>query len=159
MSEDQNKYSWWRYISAANATHGGSMIMLLVGLACGFMWGYYTKYKSYKSDGVEIVNQALNNQRLDKTSKIQMEKRSNELNQTLRSLGYSDTEIDFLLKGDVSTLDKIKNNFNRYIHNTDPYLPREECFDDYLGREAADEVNAAILTRFNKKPDGANDEE
>lgn len=158
QKNNENRNSWWQYIAAANATHGGSVIMLLIGLAVGFSWGYYTKYKSYKSDGAQIVNQAINNQRLDSTSTIQMVRRSDELGDALRSLGYSDSEIRFLIKGDVNALDKIKNKFNRYMSTGEAYTPRDDCSDDYLGREASEEVNELIISRFNKKADGSNEE-
>lgn len=160
---DQNKEqsdesrSFWKYLAAANATHGGSIIMLLIGLAVGFPWGYYTKYKSYKSDGAQIVNQAVNNQRLDKASEIQMERRSNDLTQTLRSMGYTQAEIDFLVKGDVTLLNQVKDVYSRFTGNG-IYKPREDCQDDYLGKQAADEVNQAIRDRFAKKPDGSNED-
>lgn len=143
--------SWWQYFLAGNRTAGGSMVMLVVGIVVGFGWGYYIKYKSFKSDGAEIVNQSVNNERLDLSSSLAMERRANELTETLKSIGHTASEIEFLLNGNVSTLDKFKDKFNQIRSDAELYTPREDCHDDYLGREASDKVNQFIQERFAKK--------
>jgi len=152
--DPQKPIGWWQYFVASNATTGGSVVMLIVGLGLGFPWGYYVKYKLFKSDGAEIVNQSLNNQRLDDTSTNQMERRSDELNQDLRTIGFSQSEIKLLLKGNTNTLGKLKNKFNSYVNDDPPYQSRIDCDDDYLGRESSNEVNQLINDRFNKRIDG-----
>lgn len=142
---------WWQYIMAANATGGGSVFLLLIGLAVGFGWGYHTKHKQHVAHSAEIVNQALNNKNLDKQTSNHMTHRNNDLVTTLMSLGYTTDEVDYLISGDVKLLTRIKNKFKNMVGDKD-HEPNPNCEDDYLGPEASDEINEHIMNRFNKRP-------
>ena len=148
MSEDTTKV--WDKIVRINSSGTGSFLMLLAGLGVGFVWGYHTKYKSYKADNAQIVNQSVNNKELDFVTTKDMTKRDQELHDALNGLGYNSSEINYLLKGDVSALDKLKTKIKQYATGEELYPPRQDCQDDYLGQEASENVNNEILERFNR---------
>lgn len=142
---------WWQYIVAANATGGGSAVMLLIGLAVGFVWGYYTKYKSYSNSGAEIVIQANDNARLDEIVNEKMKKNNHELRHTLEQLGYTTSQIKALFNGQQNTLDKFKDKVDRVFNNSEIYQSRQNCVDDYIGVEKSKQINQLILKRFNQE--------
>lgn len=153
VNSNQPKHPTWDRIVRINSSGAGSAIMLLIGLAVGFAWGYHTKYKSYKASGAQIVNQSLNNKKLDFVTSSDMSKRDKELHDALTELGYDSSEIKFLLKGDVNALDKLKAKIRSYTRSGELYPPRPDCSDDYLGQEASEKTNQQILERFNRVRD------
>ena len=133
-----------------NASGRGSFILCVIGLGVGFLWGYHTKAQSYKAKGAQIVNQSVNNKKLDFVTAKDMSKRTDELHDALSDLGYNESDIKFLLKGDVSALDKLKTTFKRYTTDGELYPPRQDCSDDYLGEETSNRTNEQILKRFKR---------
>lgn len=145
-----NKPGVWTRIVRLNTSGSGSFIMLVIGLAVGFAWGYHTRTQSYKAKGAEIINQSINNKKLDSITSDDMIKRKGELYEALSELGYNNSEIEFLIKGDTSALDKLKETFKRYTTDGELYPPRQDCSDDYLGEKASTKTNEQILKWFEK---------
>ena len=129
---------------AANATGGGSVVMLLIGLVIGFGLGYYTMYKRFESKNLEIVQQAKDNQELDNLSELKRESDNAKLIESLKQIGYSDSDVEFLITGEYSKFDTIKNKFTRFIKGDVRYLPRDDCEDDYVGEQSAKKINDLI---------------
>lgn len=104
-----------------------------------FPLGYYYKYKGVKAHSLAIVNQAKDNERIDKIFKDKQTIRKLSLKQNLSSLGLTDKEIESLYKKDGQS-NKLKSKFTEYLPGETKwlkgdtvYIPRAECVDDYLG--------------------------
>ena len=140
-----------RYIIAANATTGGSLIAFLIAGLIFFPLGYYTKYKRFKQQGVEIVQQSIENKTLDDIAYAKMETSKNNLTDSLRYIGYDSTQIQELISSKPNKLDKIKYKFIRYVKGDTIYLPRDDCENDYLGENSSNQANKIIMKGYNNR--------
>lgn len=140
-----------RYLVAANRTGGGSAFAFLIAFIIGCAFGYYYKHTQVKAKGAQIVVQAVNNEDIDKAVEIKQVKDEDYLNQSLAYIGYDKDDIEDLIKGKPDRLDRLKGKFTRFIKGETIYLPRDDCGDDYLGEDSADEANKIILDGFQRR--------
>lgn len=140
-----------RYILAANATGGGSAFVFLFTSIIAFGLGYYYHYSQVKNKNTEIVVQATNNDNLDKIVEKKQDKDDDYLNQSLAYIGYTIDDIKDLTKGKPDRLDRLKGKFTTIVKGETVYLPRDDCGDDYLGQDSADEANKIIHDGFTRR--------
>jgi len=148
---EENKPGFVRYVMAANKTGGGSIFAFLIGGLLSYSLGYYTHYTKFKAKNTEIVVQAVNNDDLDDSIEVKQNEEEDYLNQSLAYLGYNKDDIEDLTKGKPDRLDRLKGRFTKWVKGETIYLPREDCGDDYLGEDSADEANKIILDGFHRR--------
>ena len=126
-----------------NESSNSSIVALLVGILVFFPAGYYYKYKSVRDNSLAIIEQAKDNERLDKILKDKQTIRKLSLKENLKLIGLSDSEIASLYKSDGQA-SKLKGKFTKYLPAKKVYIARDDCSDDYLGNKAADFGNDVI---------------